>query len=145
MSKDYFIVHKELLPDYLDQVLYARTLLENHEVSSVTEAVQKAGISRSTYYKYKDYVFEENQDTLTRHATLSIILKDEKGALSSLIALLTKKNTSILTISQSLPVAKKANVLITIDITSMKGTMDELTAALKQLDTVRAVHLDAIE
>ena len=54
MEKDYLIVSRKILPDYLDQVIQARDLLSSHEVSSVTEAVKKAGISRSTFYKYKD-------------------------------------------------------------------------------------------
>ena len=51
MSKDFYIVHKKMLPEYLDKVIYARSLLDNHEVSTVTEAVQRAGISRNTFYK----------------------------------------------------------------------------------------------
>ena len=53
MKKDFLIVSRKILPDYLDKVIYARNLLTNHEASTITEAVQKAGISRNTYYKYK--------------------------------------------------------------------------------------------
>ena len=53
MKNDYLIVHRRILPDYLDKVIYARKLLETHEVSTITSAVEKAGISRNTYYKYK--------------------------------------------------------------------------------------------
>ena len=49
----FLIVSRKILPDYLDKVIYARNLLTNHEASTITEAVQKAGISRNTYYKYK--------------------------------------------------------------------------------------------
>ena len=58
MKKDFLIVSRKILPDYLDKVIYARNLLVNHEASTITEAVQIAGISRNTYYKYKDYVYE---------------------------------------------------------------------------------------
>ncbi|MDO4413995.1 MAG: ACT domain-containing protein [Erysipelotrichaceae bacterium] len=145
MSKDYLIVNKKILPDYLEKVIEARTLLENHEVSTVTEAVAKAGISRNTYYKYKDFVFSQQETSLSRHAVLTLILRDEAGSLSSVISTVTEEKTNILTISQALPVAGKANVLITLDITNMKCTMDDLTAKLKSLRSVRSVHLDAIE
>ena len=59
MNTDYLIVHKKILPEYLEKVIYARNLLERHEVPTVTEAVQKAGISRNTYYKYKKEITEE--------------------------------------------------------------------------------------
>ena len=145
MSKDYYIIHKKLLPDYIDKVIYARELLETREVSTVMEAVKRAGISRNTYYKYKDYVFERDSDRLNRHAVISIILMDEKGALSSVLKVLSEMHTNILTISQAIPVANKANVLISLDISSLDGTIDTLLTALKDLPHTRSVHLDAIE
>ena len=53
MKKDFLIVNRKMLPDYLDKVIYARKLLESNEVSTITKAVEVAGISRNTYYKYK--------------------------------------------------------------------------------------------
>ena len=104
-----------------------------------------AGISRNTYYKYKDYVFDTDAPMAKRHAVISMILKDESGSLSSVINALSDLNTNILTISQAIPIASKANVLISLDITNMTCTVDELTAALKRLPSSRRVHLDAIE
>ena len=144
MKSDYLIVHRKILPEYLDKVILARDLLESHEAETITEAVQKAGISRNTYYKYKDYVFASTQDT-RRHAVISLILKDESGSLSSVINTLSDLNTSILTISQSIPIAGKANILISLDITDMSCSVDELAEALKKLPSSRRVHLDAIE
>lgn len=145
MSNDFLIVNKKILPDYLEKVIEARNLLENHEVSTVTEAVSKAGISRNTYYKYKDFVYSHQEASASRHAVLTLILKDEAGSLLPVISLVTELQTNILTISQALPVAGKANVLITLDITAMKCTIDELTNKLKSLRSVRSVHLDAVE
>lgn len=145
MNNDYYVIHKKMLPDFIDKVIYARTLLETKEVSTVTEAVQKAGISRNTYYKYKDYIYERKKDEVSRHAIISLILKDERGALSSVINVLSEMHTNILTISQALPVANKANVLISLDITHIKGTIEDLTDRLKKLNHTRSVHLDAIE
>ena len=51
-NSDYLIVHKKILPEYFNQVIQARALLENHEVETVTEAVKKVGISRNTYYRF---------------------------------------------------------------------------------------------
>lgn len=145
MKKDFLIVSRKILPDYLDKVIYARNLLSNHEASTITEAVQMAGISRNTYYKYKDYVFESTDDTLERRAVLSIILKNENGTLSSVLKTLTDINTSILTISQAIPIAGKANVLLSLDISKMACEVEEMIETLRHLSGVRNVHLDAIE
>jgi chorismate mutase len=145
MSSDYLYVHKKILPEYLEKVIQARNLLESHDVNTVTEAVEKTGISRNTYYKYKDYVFSEEDHSLRRHAVLSLILRDKPGVLSTVMTRLTDMHTSILTISQAIPIAGKANVLLSIDISEISGTVDELIKALKEIKAVRSVHLDAME
>ena len=145
MSKDYYVIHKKMLPDYIDKVIYARNLLESKEVNTVTEAVRKAGISRNTFYKYKDYIYEGSNNTITRHATISVFLKDERGALSSVINVITESNANILTISQALPIANKANVLISLDISNIIGTIEDLTENIKKLPYTRRVYLDALE
>lgn len=145
MSSEFLIVNKKILPDYLDKVIYARNLLQSQEAKTITEAVQKAGISRNTYYKYKDHVYSMEEKALQRQIVLSIILKDESGALSSVLSELSKLNTSILTISQTIPVAGKANLLVSLDIARMNCSVEELIQDLKALSTVRAVHLDAME
>ncbi len=145
MSSDYLFVNKKILPDYLDKVILARNLLESHEAETITEAVQKAGISRNTYYKYKDYVFSADSATAGRHVVLSMILKDEAGVLNSVLSKLSELHASVLTISQALPVANKANVLISLDISKVNVTVDEITNELKQLAHVRSVHMDAMD
>lgn len=145
MSSDYLYVHKKKLPDFFDDVLYARSLIETKEVSTITEAVAKAGISRNTYYKYKDYIFEGTEIGQSRKAVLSIIVKDQAGVLSNILTKLNEIGTSILTISQALPIAQRANVIISLDITNMKISIDEMTAALKNIEYVKSVHIDAMD
>ena len=74
MSSDYLLVHKKILPDYFSKVIAARELLASHEVETVKEAVERCGISRNTYYKYKDYIFEPNDLTGSRKAVFSMML-----------------------------------------------------------------------
>lgn len=143
-DSNYLIVHKKILPIYFYQVIQARKLLDNHEVETVTEAVKKAGISRNTYYRYKDYVFEISNDTTTRTLTLSIILKDKSGALTTVLKTLSEYHSSILTISQSIPVDGYASVLISLDISDMNVTVDTLVQLLSNHDCVRKVQIDTI-
>lgn len=145
MKKDFLLVSRKILPEYLDKVIYARNLLTTHEASSITEAVHMAGISRNTYYKYKDVVYEPSEDTTERKAVISMILKNEAGTLSSVLKTLSDLNTSILTISQAIPISHKANVLISLDISHMSCEVEELISTLKEIKNVRSVKLDAIE
>ena len=144
MKSDYLIVHKKLLPAYLEKVIEARELLNSHKVDSISQAVKKVGISRNTYYKYKDFVFKEKSEN-SRHAVLSLVLNDSQGALSSVISCLSHKATNIVTISQAVPLSGLASVLITIDISQMSDSLDELISDLKKLPATRKVDLSAIE
>lgn len=145
MKNDFLIVNRKILPDYLDKVIYARKLLETHEVPTITSAVKKAGISRNTFYKYKDYVYEMGDNKSSRNAVLSLTLKDTAGALSSVLLKLSECDTSILTISQAIPINGKANVLVSLDVSSSTSTIEDIICNLKELPTVRKIHLDAME
>ncbi len=145
MRSDYLIVHKKILPDYLEKVIEARDLLESRQVRTVTEAAEQVGISRNTYYKYKDCVFEPQGQDVSHRAVISLILKHIGGALSAVINVLSENNTSILTISQSVPISCKANVLVSLDITAITCTTDALLSKLSALECVTDAKLDAVE
>ncbi|MDD4076309.1 MAG: ACT domain-containing protein, partial [Eubacteriales bacterium] len=112
---NYLIVDRRILPDYYGKVVEACELLRGGRVRDVSEAVRVVGISRSTYYKYKDYVFAPGEDTLCKKAVISVMLSHEPGILSELLRLLSRVGANILTITQTLPVHEQANVVITLD------------------------------
>ena len=145
MAGSYLIVSKKILPEYLEQVIAARELLESREAKTVTEAVMRAGISRNTYYKYKDYVFRMNESGPGNKASISMSLRDEPGSLGRVLSRLSSANASIITISQSVPVAGKAAVLFTLSTEGMIGTIDELIDELKKIPQVSSVYLNSVE
>ena len=144
MNNDYLIVHKSLLPQYLEKVIEARELLNTHEAETITEATKKVGISRNTYYKYKDFVYEDKQVS-RQHAVISAILKDSPGTLSSLINTITKNKCNIITISQAVPVSGLATVMMTIDVSKLEEPINKLVDDLQKLTATKSVHLDAVE
>ena len=119
--------------------------MKEKKYSNISEAVKAVGISRSTYYKYKDFVFLPEESDSTRKAVLSVDLLHHHGSLSSVLEVLSNNKISVLTISQSLPVHEIANVLISIDITNVKISMNKLIIKLKQLKEVSDVKLIALE
>ncbi|MBQ8067612.1 MAG: ACT domain-containing protein [Solobacterium sp.] len=145
MAGNYLIVHKKILPDYLEKVIEARELLKADETMTVTDAVRKAGISRNTFYKYRDYVFRMQESSESRRASISVNLKDRPGSLSEMIRCLSGVNASIITISQSVPVDRKAAVVMTISTSGMEGTVEDLLEMLKQLPDVSSVRLNSMD
>ena len=145
MPDNYLIVHKSVLPDYYEKVLEARRLLESGKVREVSEAARMAGISRSTYYKYKDYVFEPAEISGGRTAVLELMLEHQPGVLSAVLSRLFGAGANILTITQSLPVLGKASVTLTIDVSGVSRGISALVSALESVDGVQSVRLLAIE
>ncbi len=137
MLENYLIVHKSILPDYFDSVLEAKHLLEEGKAKNVMQATKMVGISRSTYYKYKDFILEPIRMTEGRKAVISMLLSHETGILSHVLAKISEAGASILTITQSLPVHAKASVTITLDISRMPS---QISSLLKEIDDCQGVE-----
>ena len=103
MSK-YYVVSGDILPDVLEQVMQARILLQSGKAKRISEAVKMVGISRGTYYKYKDAVFSFNAEQSNRKAIISMILRNEKGTLSKVLSLVSVKQVNVLAINQTIPI-----------------------------------------
>ena len=145
MLNNYLIVHKSILPDYFEKVLEARKLMDSGKVKEVSQAVRQVGISRSTYYKYKDYLFEPSDIAGERKAVLSMMLDHTPGVLSSLLRCISDAGASVLTITQSLPIHDMASVTLSLDLSGMTLAMSELIDAIEAAPGVDKVRLLAME
>lgn len=145
MKGDFLIVHKKILPEYYEKVLQARRLVESGSVRDVTAAVRTVGISRSTYYKYKDYIYSPDNGDVGRKAVVAMTLTHEIGTLSAALNLFSGIGASVLTISQSIPIRGIANVVMTLDIGQMSVTIDDTLGKLMEIKGVESADLVAIE
>ena len=145
MLNEYLIVEKSALPDYFLKVVEARHLLESGACAQVIDAVHAAGISRSTYYKYKDKVLEPSQLTVGRKASLMLTLNHQAGMLSRVLAAVSAYRANILTITQSLPIRGKASIMLSVDLSQLTEPMDALTESLDAIEGVENVRLLALE
>ena len=145
MLENFLIVNKEILPDYYEKVVEARNMINEGRVKGISEAVKQVGISRSTYYKYKDYIFAPGENTSGRKAVISLMLNHEKGILSEVLNQLTNMNANILTITQSLPINRKASVVLSLDISDIAASIEEIIAALAAIHGVSNAKLVSIE
>jgi len=145
MKNKYLIVDTAILPDFYELVIQARIMVETGKAKDVTEAVKAVGISRSTYYKYKDYVFEPNKDTIGRKAVIAFNLAHKTGALSEVLKVISESGANILTISQNLPIGGKAHILLSIDTGNLAQDIDALIEKIGSLDGVSSAKRIAVE
>ena len=130
MVDNYLIVHKKVLPDYFEKVIEARHKIENGEAKDISEAVKLVGISRSTYYKYKDYILEVGEMESSRTAVISVMLSHEPGRLSALLSKISNAGGSIITITQAPPIRGRAEVTISLDVSGIIQPVEDLVASL---------------
>ena len=145
MIKKYLIVNKKILPEVYEKVIEARKLINENSNINISEAVKKVGISRSTYYKYNDYVFSPSENSIGRMAVFSLMLSHKKGVLSQVINNISSHNANILTINQTIPINEKANVSLSLDISGIDISIDELVESIKEKEGVISVDLLSIE
>ena len=145
MNGKFLVVDKSILPDYLEKVIEARNLLAEGKVQNVSDAVKIVGISRSTYYKYKDFVFLPSDNALGKKALISLMLEHEKGALSEVLNFLSSVNCNIITINQNIPINNVASVVISFEITSTSLPPEDVVHELKKIKYVKMSRLLAFE
>ena len=138
----YYLVEAGVLPEVFIKVTEARELLETGEVRTVAEAVERVGISRSAFYKYKDSVMPFRDMRHGSIVTFNALLRDKKGVLSSLLAIFADSGANILTINQSIPSNGAAPVTISAITENMSAGMDEFIEQARTLYGV--IRFDAL-
>ena len=140
-DRRFLLVDAEVLPDVFLKVLQAKELLASGAVTNISSAARRAGISRSAFYKYKDYVFdaESGRETLTVIATLL----DKTGALQALLSGISSAGASIVTITQSRPENGAAQVEVTVRTGTMQMPVEEMLTRLSHQPCVVEIHRGA--
>lgn len=144
-NSDYYIVDKKVLPEIFTKVIEAKMLMESGTFKTVQEAVLHVGISRSAFYKYRDFVFVLNENSRGKTVTIGINLIDTSGLLSNVLNVIAGEGANILTINQTIPINNIANVTITIETGNMDIELNELVNKLKNISGVQTLKIIARE
>ncbi|MDD2971222.1 MAG: ACT domain-containing protein [Lachnospiraceae bacterium] len=141
----YFVVRKKALPEVLLKVVEAKRLIESGKVLSVQEAVDKVGISRSSFYKYKEDIFPFHDTAAGTTITLTFQMDDEPGLLSDILKIVAEYRANILTIHQSIPINGVASLSISVQILSDTGDISEMVDSMEKQPGVHYVKIIAKE
>lgn len=140
MQKNEFVlVSTKVLPDVFEGVLLAKQLLAEGKAANASQAIKMAGISRSAFYKYRDYVFAYSADDGSC-IKLSAVLSDKAGVFSAMTSVLYENGANLVTVNQGMPVDGTAAVSLTIDINHIKLSVEELLEALRSTDGILSVR-----
>ena len=141
----YFVVKQKAVPEVLLKVVEAKKLLESERAITVQEATDKVGISRSSFYKYKDDIFPFYDNTKGKTITLGVQMDDEQGLLSDLLHVVAVYRANILTIHQSIPVNGVATLTLSVEIRENTGNVSGMIEELENLNGIHYVKILARE
>lgn len=135
-EEKFYLVNADILPEAVLKTIEAKELLAAGQAQTVHEAVEKVGLSRSAFYKYKDGIFPFNTMIKERIVTVSLDLEHRSGILSKVLSSIAQMDGNVLTINQTIPIQGIANVVLSIDTAYMKGEVTSLLQMLKQVEGV---------
>ena len=133
----YFVVRQKAVPEVLLKVVEAKKLLESEKVMTIQEAVDAVGISRSSFYKYKDDIFQFHDNTQGTTFTLTFQMDDEPGLLSDVLKIIADYGANILTIHQSIPINGIASLSLSVQILQTTG---DISLMIEQMEQQQGVH-----
>ncbi len=141
----YYVVKQKAVPEVLLKVVEAKRLVESGRVPSVQDAVDAVGISRSSFYKYKDDIFPFHDNSQGTTITLTFQMDDETGLLSDVLKIIAEFGANILTIHQSIPINGVASLSLSVQVLPTTGDMSKMIEALEEKDGVHNVKILARE
>ncbi|MBD5485504.1 MAG: ACT domain-containing protein [Lachnospiraceae bacterium] len=141
----YYVVKQKAVPEVLLKVVEAKRLVDSGRALSVQEAVDEVGISRSSFYKYKDDIFPFHDNAQGTTITLTFQMDDETGLLSDVLKIVADCGANILTIHQSIPINGVASLSLSVQVLPTTGDVSEMIEAMEAKTGVHNVKIVAKE
>ena len=133
----YFVLKQKAVPEVLLKVVEAKRLLDSGKAVSVQEAAENVGISRSSFYKYKDDILPFHDNAKGKTITFILQMDDEPGLLSDVLTIIADVHGNILTIHQTIPLNGVASLTISVDIAEDRGDASEM---INEIESRQGVH-----
>ena len=141
----YFVLKEKAVPEVLLKVVQAKKLLDTGKCISVQDATDYVGISRSSFYKYRDDIFEFHDNSKGKTITIMVQLEDEPGLLSLVLKAVADFHANILTIHQSIPVNGVASLSLSVDVLPDTGDLSSMVETIGEMEGIHYVKILARE
>ena len=141
----YYVLKEKAVPEVLLKVIEAKRLIESGKAPSIQEATDAVGISRSSFYKYKDDIFLFHENQRGKPITMVVQMDDEPGLLSNVLQVIAKFESNILTIHQSIPINGIASLILSVDVINTESNLDEMVNTIEKVTGIHYVKIIAKE
>ena len=137
----YYLVKEKAVPDVLLKVVEAKRLLDSGKAITVQEAAEQLGISRSSFYKYKDDIFPFHENNRGKTINIMLLLDDEPGLLSNVLNEIAKCKANILTIHQSIPIGGIASVTLGMEMRPETKEVNDIISAIEGVHGINSLKI----
>ncbi len=144
-GSQYYVVKEKAVPEVLMKVVEAKRLLDTGRAQTVQEAADAVGISRSSFYKYKEDIFPFRDDLKGSTVTFLLQIHDEPGLLSDVLRVIAQFSANILTIHQSIPTNGVAMVTLSVEVLPMTGNLSDMIDEIESREGVQYLKIVARE
>ena len=141
VQSGFFLVQEQILPEAIKKTIRVKEMLKRGDARTINEAVDSMGLSRSAYYKYKDYVFPFYEASRNKIISLTLLLEHKKGVLSSVLNTISADSGSVLTINQGIPLQRVANATVSIETANLAVDLVALLDKLRMVDGVKRLEV----
>ena len=133
----YFVVKQKAVPEVLLKVVEAKRLLESSKAITVQDATERVGISRSSFYKYKDDIFPFHDNSKGKSITFILQMDDDPGLLSLVLQTIAEYKGNVLTIHQTIPINGVASLTLTVDLLPITR---DVSSMIEQIEGQPGIH-----
>lgn len=141
----YYVLKEKAVPEVLLKVVEAKRLIESGKIASVQEATEKVGISRSSFYKYKDDIFPFRDNIRGRTLTFVLQMHDEPGLLSDVLKVVAEYGANIQTLHQSIPINGVATLTISVEVLATTGDISNMIETIESKEGIQYLKILARE
>ena len=144
-TSKYYVVKEKAVPEVLLKVIEAKKLMETGKAITIQEAVDMVGISRSSFYKYKEDIFQFHDNSGGTTLNMTFNIDDRPGVLSGVLKEIAEFGANILTIHQSIPINGIASLTLSVDVFNKVNDVEDIVAAIESVEGIHYVKIIAKE
>ena len=137
----YYVLKKKAGPEVLLKVVETKRLLATRRGMTIQEAAEQAGISRSSFYKYKDDIFPFHENEKGQNVTMVIQMEDRPGLMAELLHKVAGYDANILTIHQSIPINGVATLTLSVEVLPTTGNLSDMVDELEEQDGIQYLKI----
>ncbi len=112
---------------------------------TIHDATEAVGISRSSFYKYKDDIFPFHDNVKGKTITFVLQMDDVPGLLSVVLQKIAEYKANLLTIHQTIPINGVASLTLSVEVRPDSGDISEMLEGVERLSGVHYVKILARE